>query len=48
MIESETRKQILELIEKRTNRSYLDEKRLDVFFEKCWELKEPRAFAKEN
>lgn len=48
MAEAETRKQILQLIEKNVNKQHFNERRVDVFFQKCWELKNPRAFAKED
>jgi hypothetical protein len=35
------------MIEKNINRNHFNEKKLEGFFEKCWELKEPRKF-KEN
>lgn len=47
-MEPETRKQILKLIETNVNKEYLKEKKLPVFFEKCWELKEPRKFVQEE
>lgn len=48
MAEGETRKQILQLIEKNTNKKHFNEKRLDIFFEKCWQLKNPKEFPKES
>ena len=36
------------MIEKNLNRTYFNEKKLEVFFEKCWELKEPKRFKDES
>ena len=48
MAEPDIRKQILSMIDKNINREYFNEQRLEPFFEKCWELKAPRDFVKEN
>ena len=32
------------MIEKNINRSHFNEKKLEPFFEKCWELREPKKF----
>lgn len=36
------------MIETNVNKDYLNEKKLAVFFEKCWEIKEPHSFAREE
>lgn len=46
--EPDTRKAILSMIEKNINQSHFNEKRLGVFFEKCWQLREPRKFKNES
>ena len=48
MAEPETKKQIIEMIEKNINGTYFREARLNPFFEKCWELNEPKKFKEEN
>ena len=48
MAEPEIRRALLSMIEKNLNRGYFNEKKLEVFFEKCWELKEPKRFKDES
>jgi hypothetical protein len=36
------------LIETNINSKYFNEKKLETFFEKCWQLKEPKKFQEEN
>jgi len=36
------------MIDKHINKLHFNERRIDVFFQKCWELKNPRAFAQED
>ena len=44
MGEADTQKQILKLIETNINAKYLRESRLEQFFQKCWDLKNPKEF----
>lgn len=48
MAEAAAKKEILDMIEKNINKSYFNERRIEAFFQKCWELQDPRAFAKES
>ena len=42
--EPEIQKQILSLIESNINRKHFNEKKIGAFFEKCWQLNDPKAF----
>lgn len=42
--EPEVHKQILDLIERHINAKFYDEKKIDAFFTKCWQLQDARRF----
>ena len=44
----ERRNKIIEMIEKNINRKYFSEKKISDFFDECFALKNPAAFAEEN
>ena len=48
MAEPTVQKQVLNMIESNINAIYFREKRLEPFFQKLWELKEPIKFKNEN